>query len=410
MEREKRSLIHRIGVGAGLIALVLTATYIAWDFIPVFVLAVFLYYAIRPIYRSLLKFGLPRRSRAALSIFFFGLPFVLLSGYALTVIILEVQSFLDTYDSQEAIINDLLLNNDIEGLDQEELHSILVEFQNETDLMEGVLSVTSVVSTLSSAFVQLLVMLVLVYSMLIDGPRLKNWIIDTLDQDDVLDEFTRMADRELSATLFGNIVNVFATGIIAIVLFTGYNLYAPGPVQIPFPGLLGALAGFGSLIPVFGIKLVYIPLTGYLLGTAFLTQQTEFIGPIVLLFVLSMVIVDFIPDTFIRAFVSGDATHTGVLIVAYIIGPSVLGLYGLFLAPILLVLLICAGHVLLPYVLYGEAPTTTQTTFNAYEDRSEDEAVPSRSDPVTHEKTFDQIIDRAIRHWEQITTLITRFR
>lgn len=374
MRRSYQDFVHRGVLAVAILSLFLGVAYIAREFIPVFVYAVFLYYAVRPVHEALATIRLPRRIRAGISILIFGLPFVFLIAYAFVVITTEFQSFLNQYDSQEQLFNDLFVNQELLGMSEQEIHSLLMEVQRETDLSDGIASVTGVVSRVSSAFVQLLVLLALTFSMLSDGPRLKAWVIENADQNGVFEEFINMVDRELASTLFGNIVNVFVTCIIAVTVFSGFNYLAPPVIHVPLPGLLGALAGLGSLIPVIGIKLVYIPVTAWLAANAWVIGDSELLIMIFSLLIVSAVLIDFIPDMFIRAIVSGDATHTGVLVAAYIIGPTVLGFYGLFLAPILLVLLISTAHVLVPYVVYGEKNPPQQATLGTFNTHDEPDA------------------------------------
>ncbi len=366
MDNGTSELLHRLGVGGFVLLLSLIAVYIAFHFIEVLVVAVFLYYAVRPLHQKLRLLHLSKRTRAILSISLFGLPFIGLTVYAFTVIIHEVQKFLLQYDSLDAMVEDYLFEDETGTINFEEVQALVSEFQENTQLVDGLLTIPDLLSHVSSIFIQLLILLVLTYVMLVDGPRFRDWVVTTVDRNGIVELYAEMADYELSRTLFGNIVNVFITGAIAVAIFSLYNVYAPAAIQIPFPGLLGALAGFGSLIPMVGIKLVYVPLTTWLLFNVWVADSFGLLWPVVALFVVSAVVIDFIPDTFIRAYVSGDATHTGVLIVAYIMGPVVLGFYGLILAPILLVLLITAGYVFVPYVLHGREPDELQSKLSEF--------------------------------------------
>jgi predicted PurR-regulated permease PerM len=202
--------------------------------------------------------------------------------------------------------------------------------------------------------------------MLVDGPRLRAWLLSHFDDTGIIRHYFDEVDPELSMTLFGNIVNVFVTAIVGVIVFFTYNLVAPETVQIPFPGLLGALAGIGSLIPVVGIKFVYIPVGIGLAAVAVAAGQTALLLYVGVFFVVAGIFVDFIPDFFIRALISGDNTHTGMLLVSYIVGPTVFGFYGLFLLPILLILFINATHILLPYILFGEQTPAHQTTLGEF--------------------------------------------
>ncbi|GAB7019670.1 AI-2E family transporter [Halostagnicola bangensis] len=376
-----RTFARRFVVGLVVLALFALVAYVAVRFIAVLVFAVFLYYAVRPIHRFLERFGLPRRVRAGLALVLFGVPFIILVAYTIAIIALETQTLLEAYDVQGQMIDQIL---DEAGIaDFEEFQNLLSGAVSQASL--GVLGVTllGTINLLSSVFVQLLILVVLTYYMLVDGPRFVSWLLETFDESGVMDEYIRAVDPELSMTLFGNIVNVFVTAIVGIATFYTYNLFAPAAVQVPFPALIGALAGIGSLIPVVGIKLVYLPVTALLAVTAWLTGGLSLLVPVGVLLIVSAVLVDFIPDFFIRAHISGDQTHTGMLLVSYIVGPVVFGFYGLFLLPILLILVINAAHVLLPYVLSGNRPPSRQSRLQEYTDGKSD---PTTSDPTPSDR------------------------
>jgi len=86
------------------VALLLVVGLVLSQFLPTLVFTVFLYYASRPIYRRLGRLPLPesfleravpyqKQAHAAATIFFFLLPFVILVGYTLVLIIPELQAF-----------------------------------------------------------------------------------------------------------------------------------------------------------------------------------------------------------------------------------------------------------------------------------------------------------------------------
>ena len=360
-------LRRRIAIATVAGALFLVVGYALLAFIAVWVFSVFLYYAVRPIFRFLTRFGLGRRTRAAVSITLFGLPFLVLIGYTLTVVAIELRRFLDggTADRLIAELN-------ISGLDLDELERLLTGQVSQVDVDLVFDTLIGATGILGSLFVQLLLILTATYYMLVDGPKLISWLVETYDDSGTLGRYVRAVDPELSLALFGNIVNVFVAAILSIVTFYGYNALVPPLIEVPFPALAGALSGIGSLIPAIGIKLVYVPVTIALAARAWIAGQPELLVPVAALALVSAVLIDFIPDIVIRAQVSSDETHSGLLIIAYIVGPSVFGFYGLFLAPIVLICLTNAVTVLLPYIVSGTDPPTTQTTLDRFEpDRSE---------------------------------------
>ncbi|USZ72355.1 AI-2E family transporter [Natronosalvus halobius] len=365
MERD-RVLGRRIAVGSIVAALFLVVAYVALSFLGVLVFAVFLYYAVRPIYRTLDRFNVPRRPRAILALVLFGVPFLVLITYTVAVIVIETQALLAAYNVQDQFLEQVVTEIDVTGLDLDEIRGIVTDLSSQASLGVVVLSLAGTVSVVSGAVVQLIIVVTLVYYMLVDGPRFVSWVLDTYDESGVMRAYARAVDPELSMTLFGNIVNVFVTAIVGVVTFYTYNFFAPAPVDVPFPALIGALTGIGSLIPVVGIKLVYVPVIVLLAGNAWATGDLSLLVPVGALAAVSAVVVDFIPDFFIRAHISGKQTHTGMLLVSYIVGPLVFGFYGLFLAPILLILVINAVYILLPYVLTGQPTGVRQARLTEY--------------------------------------------
>jgi predicted PurR-regulated permease PerM len=356
-----REFVRRLTVGLFVLGLLLVVAYAALAFLAVVVFAVFLYYAVRPVFRSLDRFGLSRRLRALLSLAAFGVPFLVLLGYTVAVIALEVQAFLEQRGLLEDATQRIAAELNIAGLDLSELETLVGN--GTTGQADVVLqSLLGAASAVGSAIVQFILIVVLVYYMLVEGPDLVAWLLDTYDDSGILRAYARAVDPELSKTLFGNIVTIFITAILAIGTFYTFNAFVPPLIEIPFPALAGALAGACSLIPVIGIKIVYIPITVGLGANAWLADEPELLGPLVVLAVVSAVLVDFVPDIFVRAKVSSEQTHDGLLIVAYIVGPALFGFYGLFLAPVILIATTNATRILLPYALSGEVPTQTTLT------------------------------------------------
>jgi len=356
-----RDLRRRLAVGTGVGALFLLIGYVLFVFAAVVVFSVFLYYAVRPLFRFLERFYLGRRTRAILALVLFGVPFLVLLAYTVAIIAIEVQSVLDE-ELADSIADEL----NIGGFDLDALETLTTGDQAQISLDTLSDSLLGAVGAVGSALVQLLLVVIITYYLLVDGPRFVSWLLDTYDDSGVVEEYVDAVDEELSIALFGNIVNVFITAIIAVAIFLAYNVLVVETIAIPHPGLLGALVGIGSLIPVIGIKLVYVPLTVGLGANAWLADKPELLGPVAVLFVVSAVVLDFIPDFLIRALVSSEETHTGLLVIAYILGPSMFGFFGLFLAPILLVGTTNAVKILLPYVVSGESTDGRQTRLDRF--------------------------------------------
>ncbi|MDQ2073268.1 AI-2E family transporter [Haloarcula sp. NS06] len=373
------------------VALLLVVGLVLSEFLPTLVFTVFLYYASRPIYRRLGRLPLPdsflnravpyqKQVHAAATIFFFLLPFVLLVGYTIVLVIPELQSFFGEGGLGAAYLSQFqelqgdsppgpLANlgfSEVLAMGPAEVVDLL---RNETvQSWLGRVSDTLIgsVSLLTSLLLRVFIMFAGTYYLLTDGPRLVGWFLDTFDGSGVLRKYAAAVDEELSSILFGNILNALVTGVIGIFVFSLYNLVAPGSVQIPFAPLVGALTGIGSLIPVVGMKIVYLPVAALLAVSAVVTGQTAALAWVALFLVVTLVVVDTIPDFLIRPYVSGDLTHVGLLMFAYILGPIAFGFYGIFLGPILLVLAAQFFRIIVPYIITGSVETT-QTSLSEYD-------------------------------------------
>ncbi|EMA20387.1 AI-2E family transporter [Haloarcula marismortui] len=382
----RRALFALAGV-----ALLLVVGVVLSQFLPTLVFTVFLYYASRPIYRRLGRLPMPdsflnravpyqKQVHAAATIFFFLLPFVVLVGYTLVLIVPELQAFFGEGGLGAAYLSQFqdlqggslpgpltdLGFTDLLAMGPAEVIDLLRNARVQSWLGQISDTLIDSVSMLTALLLRVFIMFAGTYYLLTDGPRLVGWFLDTFDGSGVLREYAAAVDEELSSILFGNILNALVTGVIGIFVFSLYNLVAPGSVQVPFAPLVGALTGIGSLVPVVGMKIVYLPVAALLAVSAVVTGQTAALAWVVLFLTVTLVVVDTIPDFLIRPYVSGDLTHIGLLMFAYILGPIVFGFYGIFLGPILLVLAAQFFRIIVPYIITGSVETT-QTSLSDYD-------------------------------------------
>ncbi|MFB6297448.1 MAG: AI-2E family transporter [Salinirussus sp.] len=355
-------------VGAVLAAV---TVFILQSFVGTFVFGLFLYYATRPLYRRLdawvpsavgwlvprrigdrvpwqLSRRLPLRSvAAALSLALFALPVLGLLSYTLAVALQQlravsrtvdlgpVMSFVRPYLDVSTVVNDPASVLNSGGL----------------EAIQATLSSTlRYVGFVGTGLLHLFVMLALAFYLLRDGERLASWTLDLAD-DDTFETFARAVDRNFHDVFFGNILNAIMTGIIGAISFSLLSMWAPSAVRLPYPALIGLLAGLASLVPVVGMKIVYLPVAAYLgFEAAVAGDGWWFVGAFA---AVSFVVVDTIPDLILRPYVSGQDLHVGAIMFAYIFGPLLFGWYGLFLGPLVLVLLVQFARIVLPELMMG---------------------------------------------------------
>ncbi|RQH01209.1 AI-2E family transporter [Natrarchaeobius oligotrophus] len=349
---EKRTMVALFGV-----AVAVVTAYVAYRFIAALTVAVFLYYSTRRFYKSLERLRLPATVRAMLVISFLVVPFLALASYTVALLVVEVRNFVAEYPVAEMLPEDVGWVETLENPPELTIQGLAGAYQAGTfdPFLDFALANADVLTGLVSSFLlNALIVVVVTYYLLIDGSTVHEWLL-RFDDDAIVREYLEAADEELEAVLFGNLLNVILISLIAIITFMGYNAAVPSAVEVPYPALAGALTGVASLIPVVGMKIVYVPLVAAASLPLVLEGQYSALVYLVGFLVLAIVVVDTIPDLVLRPYLSGKRTHVGLLMLAYIFGPIVFGFYGLFLAPIILVLGLTFADTALPRLLGADA-------------------------------------------------------
>ncbi|WP_254535000.1 AI-2E family transporter [Halomarina litorea] len=346
--------LDRSRLAWGIVGLLLGVAllYVVYSFVGTFVFGVFIYYSTRPVYNRLKRRVYPPSLAAAISLFVLALPAILLFVYTLAIGIQEIARLLASgavdLGPLEPLIERYL---DISSIVEDP--SSLLENPSLRDAFQAVFDqALGYVGFIGNALLHLFVMLAIAFYLLRDGPRLSRWVTGRFGDDrGVFEEYTRAVDTDLASVFFGNILNAIITGVIGALAYTMLNEIAPG-VRIPYPTLLGLLTGVASLIPVVGMKLVYFPVTGYLVARA--VPGGEGLWFAAVFFAVSFVVVDAVPDFVLRPYVSGRNLHIGMVMFAYIFGPLLFGWYGIFLGPVLLVLVFHFARIVLPVLFDGK--------------------------------------------------------
>jgi len=326
------------------VAVVGVAAFVIHAFVGALVFGLFLYYALRPVYRWLDERSDHGDVNATLTLLTVGLPIVLILVYALLTGVREL---------------DVLLQES--GL--ERFRSVLepyVDVASVTDpswlvdLLRGNTGrVVSVVAAASIWLVRLFVALVVAFYLLRDDRRVARWFRDVFEDTPSVVAFAEGIDDDLTTIYTGNLLTLGATGLVAVATFYAFDLLAGGDL-VSYPLLLGLLVGVATLVPVVGIKLVYVPYTAVLLFRSLALGTVPVWIPIAF-FALSVVVVDFVPDMFIRSYLSAGTLHMGLVILSYVLGTRAFGWYGVFLGPVVLVVTVHFLREILPELVDGSA-------------------------------------------------------
>lgn len=352
---EKRLVLALFGLTVALLA-----GYVAYRFVAALTVAVFLYYSTRRFYNGLKRFRLPARIRAVTALSVIAVPLLLLLSSTVVLLLVEARQFIERYPIAESIGAEEQWVVRLQQLSELSVGGAITAYRaGQFDPLVQLIADNAALltNTVSGFTLNVLITVVVTYYLLLDGPRLREWLL-RFDDDAIVRAYLEAADAELEAVLYGNLLNVLAISIIAVATYTAYNVVVPPAAAVPYPTLAGALTGVASLIPVVGMKVVYAPVVGVTALPAVLGGDTGVLAYVGVLLVVTVVVVDTVPDIVLRPYFSGETTHVGLLMLAYIFGPVVFGFHGLFLAPIVLVLVVTFGQTALPRLL-GAEPTAT---------------------------------------------------
>jgi predicted PurR-regulated permease PerM len=364
---------RRLAVAAFGVAVAVIIGAIAVQFIAALSVSVFLYYSVRRYHKALRRLRLPARIRAMIVLLSLAIPLLLLIGYAVVLLIIEAREFVEETAIVGVASEQVPWFGRVDQIPEFTVSGIYQAYQS--GQLDGFIqfatnNATFLTNLVSGFFLNLFIVVVVTYYLLVDGERIRSWLL-RFDDDAIIREYLEAVDRELEAVFFGNLLNVIATSLIAIAVFRGYNLYVPAGAHVPYPTLAGGLTGIASLVPVVGMKIVYVPLTLAAGANVVLNGEQSLLGYVAVFAILAVVVVDTIPDLVLRPLLSGEATHVGLLMLAYTLGPIVLGFYGFFFAPILLVVGLMFATTALPRLL-GVDPEETEDGLHRDQLRLED--------------------------------------
>jgi predicted PurR-regulated permease PerM len=353
----------RIGLWLAAVVMFAAVAYVTWRYVGTVVVGLFAYYVTRPLFDRIHGRIESRTAAVAVSLVTVAFPVLVLVGWTLYV---AVRSLADVIvsDLGDQVAAFLQPYADLSTTAVEVTEAAQVFVEDPTRLTELELGsvasqsfslLATVVGELFAVGIHAFVVLILVFYLLRDDYRLAEWARRTfVTPDGVVDRYLVAVDRDLKNVFFGNILNALLTGFLAVVTYLLLNTVAPATVHIPEPALVGLLVGAASLVPVIGIKLVTVPVAIYLFARAAMVSPETLWFPVLFLAV-SFVVVDYIPDQLLRPYVSGRTLHIGAVMLAYTLGPLLFGWYGIFLGPLILVVVFEFARIVVPWLADPES-------------------------------------------------------
>ncbi|WP_129114676.1 AI-2E family transporter [Halegenticoccus tardaugens] len=346
--------VDRSRLGWWLVAVALGAAFafVLYSFVGTFVLALFIYYGARPMHRRLQRRIDSPGATATLTLLLIVLPTLALLGYAVGVAFQEFTATVGP-DLTGTVVDRLPFDPESVTALTSEPRRALAEADTLRELQGEITAGLQTLGAVTNGLFHLTVALGLAFFLFRDGDRLAAWFrADVSDRDGVAYAYLSAVDADLEAVYFGNVLTVLLVTVLSLVVYNAFAFVSPPGVGIPAPTLLAVLTGVATFIPLVVGKVVYVPVALFLAWRAVSTAPNRLWFPVVFLAV-AFLLLDILPQTFLRPYIAGRTLHTGLVLFAYILGAALFGWYGLFLGPLLLVLLVQFVNLVFPELLHG---------------------------------------------------------
>jgi predicted PurR-regulated permease PerM len=343
---------QRVAWWLGGVTLLAVVGAFATAFVGTFVLGLFIYYGARPMHRWLAERIGHRGLSATLTLLAIVLPGLLLLTYVGLVAIREFAAF-----AGPGVLQSLGGEVALPGSVTEAVRDPVGYF-SELDrlnwLRDQVATGLQQLGAVTGLVVHLTLALSMSFFLLRDGGRIAEWFRAELAGDgSVPHAYAAAVDADLETVYFGNVITVLLVAVLSVVVYNGYNVLTPPAVGLPFPTLLALLTGVATFVPLVVGKIIYLPAAGYLGWQALQADAGLLWAPAAFL-VVAFFLLDLLPQAVLRPVISGRSLHTGLVLFSYVLGAAYFGWYGLFLGPLLLVLVVQFLKIVLPELVHGE--------------------------------------------------------
>ncbi len=341
--------------------LILLLLWIAWPFMDVLVFAVFFYYVARPVLKRLRPYIKNETLLVLACLFLLVLPLILVIGYVMLLAVNQANSLVQYVSAQplpagpisntSGVISGIQSQFSPENFQSENIGTTIRDlFHRAQAILKSTSGVHAILIAMGTTFVDLIfrafLMIAIVFYMLRDDNKLKIWFMSTFpalvaQHDHLFARYSKAVDDDLEKVFFGNILSIVIFAVIAAIVYSILNFFAPdSTLVIPYPLLMGILLGIAALLPLVGAWTIDIPILLFIMVRS-LMAGTFFtnIGFFAIMAVVVFIFVETLPGYVLRPFISHGQINVGLLMFAYILGPIVFGISGLFLSVIVLVLL-----------------------------------------------------------------------
>ena len=339
----------------GLIAVGIIA-FVVFTFLPWAVLGLFIYYVARPVTRRIESRIGRKGLSAALSLVVMVVPIVLFLGVFFSIAIRQISTFATT-DTTTRLLGRSPVTIGAVPNDPQKLIDVATNTLQNPSVQSVLVEAQAIVGAAAASLFMLFLSLLVGFFLLVEDQRLGQWGTEQLLGNDTLSiDYLKAIDEGLDSVYFGYTLTIFAVMVLTAVIYSVFNFFAPGGLLIPTAILLAVVTGLFTLVPLVGRSVVYLGIAAVLALGAIQGDSTLLWYPLVF-FLFMTIAFDNLVRTYIRPYLSGKMFHLSLVMFAYLLGPMLFGWYGIFLGPLLMVIVVQFLQIVVPQ-LRGDEPST----------------------------------------------------
>ncbi|WP_408958925.1 AI-2E family transporter [Natrinema sp. 74] len=316
-------------------------------YLPWLVFGLFVYYVARPITRRLERRIASPTLVAALTLLLIVVPIVVVIGAILFVALEQLVTAVANLPVEGILAQLPVRITDLPNTPAEVYDTTVVLIQNPSvQTMLG--SVGQAIGALGAVLFNMFISLLIAFFLLVSDRDIADWFeSNVFGEDSLATEYLSAIDRGLGSIYFGYTMTIFAVIVLSAIIYTLFNVVAPGGLAIPSAVLFAVVTGLFTLVPLVGRSVVYFVIAGTLAVQAATVDPRLLWFPLAFLAVM-IVAFDNLVRTYIRPFLSGRLLNTGLVMFAYLFGPPLFGWSGIFLGPFLMVFIVTFVRLILP--------------------------------------------------------------
>lgn len=316
-------------------------------YLPWLVFGLFIYYVARPIARRLENRVASPSLVAALTLLVIVLPIVVVLAAVLLVALGQLVTVVADLPVQQIATQLPVPISDLPDTPAEVYDTTVVLVQ-EPSVQSLIGSVGGAIAAIGAVLFNVFISLLIAFFLLLGDRDIAAWFeTNIFGEESLATAYLSTVDRGLASIYFGYTMTIFAVIILSALIYTAFNLVAPGDLAIPAAVLFAVITGLFTLVPLVGRSIVYFVIAGALAIQAATADPRLLWFPVAFLAVM-IVAFDNLVRTYIRPYLSGRLLNTGLVMFAYLFGPPLFGWSGIFLGPFLMLFIVTFVRMILP--------------------------------------------------------------